>query len=265
MKTLRNLFYLIGLSLMISMCSDDADASEDLYMFLDFCPRKSECLIAYPAEKMISEDGEVRYYRLSKSYTSIKKYVMFVFTGTKYFEENDKDEFKKCYFLNENDLSFYCLGTLKDYTTDGEGAIPAIEKQLEKDYNQAYFFPSTGTYTAMLLKWPYRVTAVQNFEITANASMFGETIGTSLNDHFRIMDFYPRQVVSSLDNQLKEGLSSSHSYNSIDKWLELVPYAAIGMKLQLKDSPNPGKYLITLKLTTKDKKVVIDETEVTFR
>ena len=58
-----------------------------------------------------------------------------------------------------------------------------------------------------LISWEYRVTGVKDFNIVATTPLFGQAAGTSLNRHFIISEFLPKQIISYRTQSLGMGLS----------------------------------------------------------
>lgn len=153
--------------------------------------------------------------------------------------------------------------------------FPKIEKQLSNDYlNYLRSFDTptrsqtrSGLAYLNLIPWEYRVTGVKDFNIVATTPLFGLPAGTSLNRHFSIFEFRPKQIISYRTNSLVWGYRSKNKVETIDQWLALKPMAPPAIVFRLKETPPevPTRVQFVSILETTDGKVLRDTTEVNLK
>lgn len=148
--------------------------------------------------------------------------------------------------------------------------FPKIERQLENDYRKKDSYATRGHDGAFYtnpLPWEYRVTGVKDFNIVATTPLFGQEAGTSLNRHFVIAEFLPKQIISYRTNSLVWGYRSKNKVETIDQWMALKPMAPPAIVFRLKETPPevPTRVQFVSILETTDGKVLRDTTEVNLK
>lgn len=125
---------------------------------------------------------------------------------------------------------------------DLDQPLVTIESQIEANYARSISRGSTlksaSDFTVME-EMEYRLDGVTDFNVYAvDTPLFGLEAGSSLNDYFRIVRYFPDFIASSQSHQLIYGFADRDKPAAIDEWLSLSSLAQPLMYLVFKEAPN---------------------------
>ncbi|MDR0961217.1 MAG: hypothetical protein LBM62_01460 [Mediterranea sp.] len=149
-------------------------------------------------------------------------------------------------------LSLWTSNTKEGVTANldhAEQGIPSLEHQIERSYKRA------ARAKLPLDVMEYRLTGVSALTITANRSLFGEPVGTSLNNKIKIDDYRPPYIADYRSMGLLYGFDDLPDLPvTIDQWLALYPLAQPVMRLMFAEMPTqlPAVVRFTVTMVTSE-------------
>lgn len=183
-------------------------------------------------------------------------------TGDRYLDS------AKAFFKNYRDLRFNPTWLMLNYLDSKNGLAesnPSLEAELNKDFSNQPRSTHSGP-AGNVMPWPYRTTGVKNLSIVAMNTFLGKPAGTSLNEHFTIEQFEPKQIINFQTKHLIWGYKDKTKVSTIDQWLSLHPMAQPYMYFKLNgqppEVPATVKFIVTLQ--TENDLVLRDTLAVNF-
>lgn len=261
MKSNLFLLLLCTLSTLFSCQNDTPDIKEDYVLV--FYPRHCECITT----KILShkERPQNWYIYHPQQELQAQDADLWVVTGTDSLARipSFKMSYSPAYYLDIMQTDSFPLAERNH----------KLEQQLDYDYrtktsystrSQQHTRASDMMVSTNLISWEYRVTGVKDFNIVATTPLFGQAAGTSLNRHFIISDFLPKQIISYRTQSLVWGYRSKKNVETIAKWLALQPMAPPAIVFRLNATPPevPAHVKFVSILETTDGKVLRDTTEM---
>ncbi len=258
------LLLLCTLSTLFSCKGDLSDIKEDYVLV--FYPRHCECITT----KILShkERPQNWYIYHPQQELQAQDADLWVVTGTDSLARIPliKMSYSPAYYLDIMQTDSYPLAERNH----------KLEQQLDNDYrtrssystrSQQHTRASDMMVSTNLISWEYRVTGVKDFNIVATTPLFGQAAGTSLNRHFIISEFLPKQIISYRTQSLVWGYRSKKNVETIAKWLALQPMAPPAIVFRLNATPPevPAHVKFVSILETTDGKVLRDTTEMYLR
>lgn len=225
--------------------------------FIDFRPRECNFVFVQPGQivRHTWEGVEYTEYKrdAAESYTDVKE--LFLEIETHNLDIRDL-------YLNHEDAWLTIIESL-------DSPVIELETQIESDYHRyiqrsASILKNAKDYTAMI-EMEYRLDGVTDFNVYAvDTPLFGLEAGSSLNDYFRIVRYFPDFIASSQSHQLIYGFADRDKPAAIDEWLSLSPLAQPLMYLVFKETPNdlPETIRFVVEMTTDKGTLLRDTTQV---
>lgn len=264
MKSNLFLLLLCTLSIFFSCQNDTPDIKGNYFLF--FYPRHCECITT----KILShkERPQNWYIYHPQQELQAQDADLWVVTGTDSLARipSFKMSYSPAYYLDIMQTDSFPLAERNH----------KLEQQLDYDYrtetsystrSQQHTRASDMMVSTNLISWEYRVTGVKDFNIVATTPLFGQAAGTSLNRHFIISEFLPKQIISYRTQSLVWGYRSKKNVETIAQWLALKPMAPPAIVFRLNATPPevPAHVKFVSILETTDGKVLRDTTEMYLR
>ncbi len=255
---------LLLLTIILLMSCKDNNGDEENY-FLVFRPRKANHVWATPCKIITTEyKGDLYYdYKTLSINDNLKAKDFFLSVVT---ADKRTDSLIKSINPLFEYITFY--SDSKFISQD----IATLEKEIEMNYKRrsnslkikSYNNQATESYDASI-SIEYRIDGVVNFNISSlDAPLFGEPIGTSLNQYFEIFKYEPDFIASYDSKKLLYGYTDKDKPTTIDEWLSLSPLAQPTMFLRLNATPDNLPITLRLKvdMETTDGIIISDTTKV---
>lgn len=250
---------------LFSICScirKNSDYTETLV--LKFRPRVCDRIEAVPSK--LTTIGYLGYTGLGNEPIRADDFYVSLVTGDKYLDSAKNFFFE---YQNPDFRTNYLMLNYLESNRELASSIPALETALLKDrqtLTRSTSLSNNSGPAGNVVPWQYRVTGVKDLIIRANTKLFQKPAGVSLNEHFTITNFDPRQIINSQTKKLVWGYKDRVPVTSISQWLAFKPMAQPFMNIKLNGQPPevPAKVQFVISLQTEDDLIITDTLFVNF-
>ena len=221
----KNIFYILAFFAVIS-CSEP----ENSYWFTCY-PRSVDHMFLYSAiKKPVMLDDKIKGYEYQMYYGKVNSKINIDSFALEIWTHN---------------LNIDSMISVRDPNYDEliknniSSPIPRLEGQLRNSYiKHSESLTTSGIDKATPIEIEYRTDGVSNLKIYAlDATLFGNTIGNSLNSYFEIGKYAPWFLASYESKSLLYGFFDKNIPVSIEEWLYNKPLAQPEMFLIFKQKP----------------------------
>ena len=275
---IRNTLLALVVVLGASSCGDRNILRESTTLY--FSPRVCTQMFTLPQEDVdIVEEAGGKVYRRHE-YRRVKgkavraeRFILWLMTGADDLNPQEAKSSDTEPMELEWDYDSAFSGGKRKQNMKLAPSIPALERQLQNDYNRpdrewrTLSSGHDGSFAQDVIPWSYRVTGVKDFRIISLSPLFGQPAESSLNDYFIIDEFSPRQIISYRRKALLWGYSDKDKVTNIRQWLSMEPMAPPAVMFRLKSRPEelPIKTKLVSILKTTEGKELRDTLEVELK